>query len=279
MLAVGCGGPEFVAGTSVEPFEIKLPEAGAVVDASERDSRTTSEADSGSPDVALDTAVVTPRDSGASSVEAAVPIEAAVPGSVTFEATGADQSFTAPATTITIVATGAAGSTCANAGAPGLGGSTQATVQVPAGATLLVFAGSSPPCLSDQSEGGQASFVSLSGGYLVVSGGGGGGSWGGSLPGGAGGGTTGEAAPGGAQGGTQTEGGFGSVSGGSQGAALAGGAGAMPGAGGGGGYYGGGGAGGQWSGAGGSSYVISGATSVSMAQGVHVGNGQVTVSW
>ncbi|MDP1746396.1 MAG: hypothetical protein Q8L90_12510, partial [Bacteroidota bacterium] len=154
------------------------------------------------------------------------------PCSVTFNYTGAAQTWTVPAcvTSITIDANGAQGST-ANAGAGGAGGRAQGTLAVTPGATINVYvggqagfngggAGGAPGGVVG-GKGGGASDLRIGGVALanrvVVAGGGGGGGAAGSWSGGAGGvggGTTGGAggpsnggSPFGGQGGSQVAGG------------------------------------------------------------------------
>jgi Coenzyme PQQ synthesis protein D (PqqD)/IPT/TIG domain len=239
-----------------------------------------------------------------------------VAGSVTFNFTGGDQTFTVPAgvVSITILATGASGSPGFGAvgGTGGLGGRTTATVSVTPGASLTVRVGG-------QGIGAVGSFTGLGGGaggassvrngatsLVVVGGGGGGGAeaTGGSVGGGngaAGGGLMADPGLGangaGGGGGTQSLGGAGGMAasaGGSAGTAGlvdTGGIGGnnmafVAGGGGGAGYFGGGGGGcgipsiaGGGGGGGGSSFAAPGATAVLHEKGVKAANGFVTITW
>ncbi|MEI6761113.1 MAG: glycine-rich protein [Betaproteobacteria bacterium] len=233
-------------------------------------------------------------------------------GTVTFNYTGALQTFVVPGgvTSISVDASGAQGFGSSTPGA--LGGRVQAVLPVTPGQTLNIYVGgagtacnaggynggANATCTYTQSgTGGGATDIRIGGTALsnrvIVAGGGGGAGYNCGIGdfGGAGGGLTGgtgmqcyTTTPGGGNGGTPSAGGAGGVyagwTSGTNGALGNGGAGATGtgGGGGGGGYYGGG--GGSWGGGGGgSSYTDPSASSVVHTQGVRAGNGQLSISY
>lgn len=232
-------------------------------------------------------------------------------GTQTFNYTGGAQTFVVPAgvTQITIDARGASGGG-GSMGTGGLGGRSQAVLNVTPGQVLNLYVGGTTTSVtggyngggnainsSTSRGGGGASDIRLGGTtlserVLVAAGGGGAGTnCGSSDHGGHGGGLTGQNGwQCGSQtsyvglGGTQTSGGaFGNNQGqgcGTNGSLGQGGTGACTyGGGGGGGYYGGGG-GGYGGGGGGSSFVTSvGSSSVVHTTGFNSGNGQIILSW
>lgn len=232
-------------------------------------------------------------------------------GTQTFNFTGGVQSFTVPAgvTRITVDARGASGGG-GTMGNGGLGGRTQAVLNVTPGQTLNIYVGGTTTSItggfngggnainsSNARGGGGASDIRLGGTalsdrLLVAAGGGGAGTnCGNNNHGGNGGGLIGsDGWQCGSQtsyvglGGTQTAGGvLGNNQGqgcGTNGTLGAGGTGACTyGGGGGGGYYGGGG-GGYGGGGGGSSWVTSsGSSDIVHTPAFNTGNGQIVISW
>ena len=251
------------------------------------------------------------------SIVAPTPVQAqSVTGSMTFNFTGAMQTFTVPlgVASVVITAQGAeAGTGGANNGGSGLGGLVTGRLTVTAGSTLNIFVGGQGGAgtfgvggtggfngggvggplggggggASDVRRGG----VALADRIIVAGGGGGAGGAAIAIVGGGGGGTTGQtgnisASATGGGGGTQVAGGAGGtgLSNGAAGALGIGGAGAggAGGGGGGGGYYGGGGGGAGLAGGGGgggSSFTDPTATAVSHQQAVRAGSGQVVITW